>query len=162
MPRNVVIGYGNRLRGDDGFGPLAAELVAARHLPEFQVIVAHQLGPEHAEPLSEAEQVIFFDAEIAGEPGTLRATAIAPKEMSCCAIAHHIGPANLLALAQTAYGRAPAAAIITAASRAFAHGTAPGAETQAAAKTAAALIVTLAERGRLHTETVCAALPAPA
>jgi Ni,Fe-hydrogenase maturation factor len=60
----VVIGYGNDLRGDDALGPLAATAVAEWDMPGVQAIAAHQLMPELAEPLAQADLAIFVDARM--------------------------------------------------------------------------------------------------
>ena len=68
MPADaLVIGYGNTLRGDDGIGPAVAEAVAALGLPGVRVIVAHQLTPELAADLADAQLVVFVDAAVGGE-----------------------------------------------------------------------------------------------
>ena len=171
MPGILVIGYGNSLRGDDGFGRCAAELVAQRRVAGLEVIVAHQLGPEMAAALATADRAVFLDAEAADDPdeaaaanlsGTLRATAIEPRAMSPAAISHQFSPATLLALTMTAYGRAPAATLLTATACRFEHGADLSAEVRTAAKAAADLVVTLAENGRLDTDAVRAALTPPA
>ena len=74
MQKILVIGYGNPLRGDDGFGSLAASYVKERQIPGVEVIVSHQLNPEHAALLPESSHAIFLDAAVGDKPGTLRAT----------------------------------------------------------------------------------------
>jgi Ni,Fe-hydrogenase maturation factor len=58
----LVIGCGNDLRGDDALGPLAATAVAAWDMPGVQALAVHQLMPELAEALAEADLAIFVDA----------------------------------------------------------------------------------------------------
>ena len=70
MPDTLVIGYGNALRGDDGAGYIAAELLRERiQNPAVEVFSLHQLAPELMEPISRARQVIFLDAAIMGRAG---------------------------------------------------------------------------------------------
>ena len=64
----LVIGYGNPLRGDDGFGSLAANNVEERQIPGVEVIVSHQLNPELAAFLSESGHAIFLDAVPGDDP----------------------------------------------------------------------------------------------
>ena len=64
MPNILVIGYGNELRSDDGLGPKIAAAIEQEHMAGVQVITAHQLTPELAEPISAADAVIFIDAAI--------------------------------------------------------------------------------------------------
>ncbi len=162
MPRVLIIGYGNPLRGDDGFGPLAAELIAQRHLRDLEVVVSHQLGPELAAALSETDHAVFLDAEAADGTGALRAAAVELRDMSPTGISHQFSPGSLLALTRAVYGRAPAATLVTAAASAFDHGAEISAEVRAAAATAADVIATLVREERLDTEAVQAALPRPA
>ncbi|WP_293162154.1 hydrogenase maturation protease [Okeania sp. SIO2C9] len=62
MTEILVIGYGNTLRSDDGAGQRVAELVAEWKLPNVRSLPVHQLTPELAESISQAELVIFVDA----------------------------------------------------------------------------------------------------
>ncbi len=62
MAEILIIGYGNTLRSDDGAGQRVAELVAEWNLPNVRSLPVHQLTPELAEPISQAELVIFVDA----------------------------------------------------------------------------------------------------
>ena len=62
MTKILIIGYGNTLRSDDGAGQRVAELVAEWKLPNMRSLPVHQLTPELAEPISQAELVIFVDA----------------------------------------------------------------------------------------------------
>lgn len=59
--RVIVIGYGNTLRSDDGAGQQVAEIIVHWHLPQVRSISVHQLTPELAAPIAEAELAIFID-----------------------------------------------------------------------------------------------------
>lgn len=157
MPGILVIGYGNTLRGDDGFGPLAAQLIAARSPPDVAVLVVHQLGPELAPDIGKAGTVVFLDAAAAGEPGRLTAAAVAPHDLSATTISHSLAPGSLLALTRAVYGAAPAATLVTAAASSFAHGDALSPAVRAAAEKVADVIVRLADTGRLDAEALRAA-----
>src|SRR5208282_6599133 len=66
----LVIGYGNPLRSDDGFGWHASRLLAeALTGRDVEVITCHQLTPELAHPLSQCRRAVFIDADAQGEPG---------------------------------------------------------------------------------------------
>jgi Ni,Fe-hydrogenase maturation factor len=164
----LVIGYGNPLRGDDGFGSLAASYVEERQIPGLEVIVPHQLNPEHAALLSESSHAIFLDAvdstptcatkaPVGGpgddEPGTLRATPVEHCDLSSSGM-HHFEPGNLLALAQAIYGQAPPATLITATARSFQHGPEICAEVRQAAAKAAEAIASAAASGNFDSETL--------
>lgn len=101
----LVIGYGNPLRGDDGFGYRAAERIPG-------AMAVHQLTPELMDAIAQADRVIFLDAAAEGAPGEIRRRPVAPSVESI-AFTHHATPGSLLAGALALYGRAPEAEIIT-------------------------------------------------
>lgn len=102
----LLIGYGNRLRGDDALGPLVAEAVAAGRAPGVKVVVAHQLTPDLAETLARARGVVFVDAST--EVATVSVRPIEPLVPSI-AMGHAIEPGVLLGWAVRAFGHAPPA-----------------------------------------------------
>lgn len=110
--RAVVIGYGNRLRGDDGAGHwLVAWLAAwlARHpRPGLRVRACHQLTPELVALLPGAGRVLFIDATPA--PASLRLQPlrrVGPDTPQHCS--HALSPHQLLALAELLHTPTPAA-----------------------------------------------------
>jgi hydrogenase maturation protease len=116
--RVLLIGYGNPLRGDDGIGWRVAESAAAD--PRFagvRVLTRHQLTPELAVDLSQAELAVLVDARVGSEPaGTIRtewlddATAgVAPTG----SLTHHVDPAQVVALAERLYGAHPRVAVVS-------------------------------------------------
>ena len=151
MQQILVIGYGNPLRGDDGFGGLAASYVEERQIPGVEVIVSHQLNPEMATSLSNSSYAIFLDATVGDDPGTLRATPVEHCDLSSSGM-HHFEPGNLLALAQAIYGQAPPATLITATARSFHHGPEICAEVRQAAAKAAEAIASAAKSGNFDSE----------
>jgi hydrogenase maturation protease len=112
MKHVLLIGYGNRLRGDDALGPLAIERLRAR-LPEVESESCHQLAPELAAPLAQCELAVFVDAAASGEPGTVQVQRLYPTTAAQPITSHHLQPAALLALAQALYGHAPEAWLVT-------------------------------------------------
>ncbi len=116
-PRVIVLGYGNTLRGDDGFGWRVAEAFA-RIAPDFEVRAVHQLGPEIAEAVSRYEIALFVDAATDGEPGTVRCRQVSdnPPESE---LSHQVTPAALLCLARRLYGSAPHGVEITVCGESF-------------------------------------------
>ena len=81
--RNVLIaGVGNRLMGDDGFGPRVVDLLSSAHLPEN--VEARDIGTAGltiATDLSEYDLVVFVDSvKIEGEPGQLQKSGIMIEE----------------------------------------------------------------------------------
>jgi len=105
----LIIGYGNRLRGDDGLGPAAAERIAEMVSPdEAQVIIAHQLTPELAEDISEARLAVFIDASVEVAPGEIaRCELEVAADEEAGPTTHHVSPRGLLITADALYGRSP-------------------------------------------------------
>jgi hydrogenase maturation protease len=114
----LLIGYGNTLRGDDGLGPHTVAAVAALALPGVRTRIVQQLLPELAAELAEVRCAIFVDARLAPADDTLQVTTIGPGP-AAAVMAHTGDPRNLLALAQTLYGRAPEAWLVTVPGRDF-------------------------------------------
>ncbi|MCW4048731.1 MAG: hydrogenase maturation protease [Candidatus Bathyarchaeota archaeon] len=73
-PRILVAGIGNRLRGDDGFGPRVVDLLLSQKLPAG--VEARDFGLAGliiATELSEYDIAIFLDsAKFEGKPGSLQ------------------------------------------------------------------------------------------
>ncbi|PID86699.1 MAG: hydrogenase maturation protease [Chloroflexi bacterium] len=113
----LLIGYGNPLRKDDGIGWRVVEEIEKGQLfmanCQLSTIVTHQLLPELTGDVSEAELVIFVDASVEGEPGTIAVQALAPVEQRIGALTHHFDPAGLLGYARDLYGRFPRAYLVT-------------------------------------------------
>jgi hydrogenase maturation protease len=101
----LVIGYGNTLRRDDGVGPKVAEAVAELNLPCVSAMACPQLTPELAEPISQAERVVFVDAAV-DSPREVQLRELKPAESSQI-MAHAAGPSTMLALARDVFGRSP-------------------------------------------------------
>ncbi|MCX7671627.1 MAG: hydrogenase maturation protease [Anaerolineae bacterium] len=126
MARNLVIGYGNPLRGDDGIGVRAAERLAeaveADSDGEVEVVTRHQLALELAPLVAAAERLILLDACVGGEPGAVNEQVLTPATTDVGALSHHLDPRGLLAAAQILYGRAPTAILLTVAGASFDYG----------------------------------------
>jgi hydrogenase maturation protease len=123
MGKVLIIGYGNPLRSDDGFGWHASRMIAqelAGHNAE--VITCHQLTPELAEPLSQSSRAVFIDADAEGEPGEIHWREVRPQAEACSALTHTCSPAGLLSSAARLYGRCPQAVAVTVSAQSFAFG----------------------------------------
>ncbi len=103
----LVIGYGNTLRGDDGVGPRVAEAVGALRLPGVRTLICQQLSPEHADPISQADAVVFVDAAV-DAPKEVQLRPLEPNDSSQL-MAHAADPRTMLALARDVFGHAPKA-----------------------------------------------------
>ena len=126
----LVIGIGNSLRGDDGVGALLAEQVGGRSV--------QQLTPELAAELAELEAVLFIDAWLAPAGAAPRITAISLA--AGAAESHRLEPAQLLAISQALYGRAPAAHLLQVPATRLEHGTTLSAGLKASLPQAQALM----------------------
>lgn len=120
MAEILIIGYGNTLRSDDGAGQRVAELVAEWKLPNVRSLPVHQLTPELAEPISQAELVIFVDAYPATPEQGLQVHQLCDYppypplergelESEGLNIGHTGDPRSLLALTEFVYKNAPPA-----------------------------------------------------
>lgn len=107
MAGAVVIGYGNRLRGDDGVGPRVAAAIGRRR-PDVRALGVHQLTPELAAVVADAALAVFVDARADGGAGvTVEPTG--PDAACPAALGHVAAPGAVLALAAALYGRCPRA-----------------------------------------------------
>ncbi len=128
--RIVAFALGNTIRADDGAGIALARGLAAL-VPGLEVIEAQELGPEHADALDGAGGVLFLDASVAGTPGEIRASRLAPRPART-AILHALMPEEVLGLARALHGHAPPAGLVTVAGREFAFGEGLSPEVEAA------------------------------
>ncbi len=112
MPENeaarvVVIGYGNTLRRDDAVGHQIARQAERLWSPRIRAIAIHQLTPEVAAELAEADRAIFIDARPAASSLPVGAEEIEPMEQGSASLVHAIAPGFLLGLCRVLYGRCP-------------------------------------------------------
>jgi hydrogenase maturation protease len=110
--RTLVIGYGNRLRGDDGVGPAMAEIVKGWHIPGVRALIRQQLVPELAEEIKCVRRVVFIDARLDLGERSYAVQVVEPK-MTRGLLGHHETPENFLALALALDGSAPEAWLVT-------------------------------------------------
>jgi hydrogenase maturation protease len=118
----LIIGYGNRLRNDDGVGLRAAELLRERSAsPAVEILAVPQLTPELVEPVSRAERVIFIDAAVEGPPGEIRQRTLLASPAGA-AFTHRMTPEALLAGAAALYGASPSGVLYSISGESFAYG----------------------------------------
>ena len=122
MGHLLVIGYGNPLRSDDGIAWQAAEELKREFDQSAKVFCVHQLTPELAADVSQAEMVIFLDASSKGEPGDVRCEAVS-EEPGELRFSHHLTPAEVLTLSDRLYSTKPCAFLISIHGDCFDHGT---------------------------------------
>ena len=119
----LVIGYGNPLRGDDGIGWHAAELLAGDpRLDGAQVLRSHQLVPELAVDVSRASLVVLVDAALGGEPGSIVLRRVRPRRPGPADGSHHLDPESLAGLAEALYGAVPPVVLVEVAASSLAPG----------------------------------------
>lgn len=120
MAKALIIGYGNPLRGDDGLGWHAARLLAGTaSARDAEVLTCHQLTPELAQQISEAQTVVFVDAASEGPPGRLGWRRVEP-QAGPASFTHHLNPESLLVMAKELYGRCPQAFVVSVVGESFA------------------------------------------
>lgn len=111
MMVDLVIGYGNTLRCDDGVGQKVAESVQEWNLENVRSLARHQLTPELAEDIAQANIVIFVDA-VAISPETtveIQVQSLDGGEIDGNSLGHSSNPRSLLGLTQVLYGKIPPA-----------------------------------------------------
>jgi hydrogenase maturation protease len=111
--RALVVGYGNLLRTDDGVGRYVAERLAGdARLARATVLGVHQLAPELALDISQADLVVFIDAGQGPASGDFTIRRLERTEDAGTTWSHHLEPAGLLAVADELYGHAPEAWVV--------------------------------------------------
>jgi len=107
---DLVVGYGNSLRGDDGIGRVVADRVFNWHLSRVRSISIHQLTPELAEELSRVDRAVFVDAKLDGDAVSVE--PLYPDESNQI-LGHSLTPRSLLGLSRWLYDRVPQAWLIS-------------------------------------------------
>jgi hydrogenase maturation protease len=120
----LVIGYGNPLRGDDGAGWHAADLLAADpRLTGARVLARHQLVPELAVDVGRASLVVLVDAAAGGAPGSVSVRRVRPPAAARASCSHHLDPEGLAGLAEALHdAHAPPIVLVSVAAASFAEG----------------------------------------
>jgi hydrogenase maturation protease len=146
LAHQLVIGIGNRLRGDDGVGGLLAEQAGAM-AGAVSTRTVHQLTPELAADLAALQRVLFIDAWLApvqdgaAPPLQPRLDPLLPEARhGGFAGSHRLEPAQLLAITAALYGRAPAGAWLRVPAYDLGHGTALSPQLQASLPAARTLL----------------------
>ncbi len=98
-PGLLVIGIGNRSRGDDALGPLLLDALRAAAAPDTELIEEFQLQVEHALELAGRRAVLFVDASRAPVPGGVALVPLAPQRGHPPA-SHQLAPAAVLGVAE--------------------------------------------------------------
>ncbi len=107
--RNVlVIGVGDRYRGDDGVGPAAVEMLRLMVADERAHLASVRLlGSELAELVSKADLVLFVTSQMQGKPGKVTDRQLQPVKNGALSGGASLGPDELLGEAAYLYGGKP-------------------------------------------------------
>lgn len=133
--RALVLGYGNPDRNDDGAGWAVIEALRADPPPGAELDTAQQLEVEMSERITEFDLVVFVDAAVPESSEPLAVVEVAPGWQPH-ATAHHVSPSDLLALAETLYGKKPRAVLIKIRGHDFHFGSTLSPETRASVEEA--------------------------
>jgi hydrogenase maturation protease len=106
MTPYLIIGYGNTLRGDDGAGYRLAETIAQWNFPDVRSLSVHQLTPELAAEIADAQTILFIDAATSPQETPPTVQPLAPHDREGT-LQHHADPRSLLALTRALYGGSP-------------------------------------------------------
>jgi hydrogenase maturation protease len=93
----LVIAVGNRLRADDGVAHRVADLLTGVTLRRV-----HQLTPEIAADMQDADTVIFLDADPAADHPSLERILVPCNTAG--ALSHSMTPETLITMASRLYG----------------------------------------------------------
>lgn len=96
----VIIGYGNTLRGEDGFGVEVIEKLQNYNLADTKLISAFQLTPELCLELLEAQEIIFVDATYGKNRYSLASDIT---QTSNTNLSHHITPKVIVSILKDVY-----------------------------------------------------------
>ncbi len=144
----LVIGYGSTLRGDDGVGRYVADAIGRQYRPQVEVVSVTQLLPEFAGPVANARAVIFVDACRDADLATPQVRELVVEPVSA-GQTHFAGPADILRLSQTCFGRVPRAWLVSVPAKQFGISS----ELSAAVRGQAEAAVTIV--GKLIDEALC-------
>ena len=112
MNRPLVIGFGNALREDDGLGRYVAELLRVdADGMNIDIVQCHQLIPELAADVAASSLVVFLDARVDREPGSVSCEPVFPDRTKIWP--HHLSSAQLMALAAELTDLLPPAFLVT-------------------------------------------------
>ena len=104
----VVIGYGNSLLQDDGFGPAVVERLSDRVSDDrVELLSVSTLTPELAATLADTRCVIFIDACATLLPGEVALRHIGCDTHCDVSLVHFLSPEALLVWTERLYGHVP-------------------------------------------------------
>ena len=119
----VIVGFGNTLRTDDGFGQIVAQQLRSV-LGDYPAVIIHQytqLLPEHTELFRDARMVLFIDADRL-QPGAIHFHVLPSQhtpETPSLPLPHMMTAENLVRLAHAILPKPPRAYLLSAGGYSF-------------------------------------------
>lgn len=101
----VILGYGNPLRGEDGFGVDVVSELEKFDLPYTKLMSAFQLTPEIVLELLEADEIVFVDACFSQIDNYSLACTI--NRQNGFNLTHHISPKMIIEMLNSLYKKYP-------------------------------------------------------
>lgn len=101
----VILGYGNSLRGEDGFGVDVITELEKFDLPQTKLISVFQLTPEIVLELLCADEIVFVDACFSQTDNYSLACAI--NRQNGFNLTHHISPKMVMEMLNSLYKKYP-------------------------------------------------------
>jgi hydrogenase maturation protease len=113
----AIIGYGNTLRGEDGFGVEVIQQLQKYELKDTKLIELFQLTPELCLELLDVERIIFVDAYALKSH---QYSLIVPiSSYTDWNISHHFSPFTIIKMLETIYTHTPSYEIYSMATNSF-------------------------------------------
>jgi hydrogenase maturation protease len=104
----LVVGYGNTLRQDDGYGPVVVDRLRERISDgRVRVLTRQQLSSDLAADLERVGFCVLIDAATTGVRGELTIREVQPEPTEIGSLGHELSAGALLGLTQQLLGRAP-------------------------------------------------------
>ena len=101
----IIIGYGNKLRGEDSFGLEVIKKLKKEKLKNTQLLSLFQLTPELCLDLLDASEIIFIDAKFSNtEHYSLSSNIEIDNSIN---LSHHIAYRTIIDMLNTLYDRYP-------------------------------------------------------
>lgn len=123
MKAPLVLALGSTLRGDDGAGAGALELLEASGLGKrARLLHLPQALPELAASVAAASLLVVVDARADAAPGEVGVAEIGAPAEPPSPFSHEVSPAALLALAAALFGAAPRGFAVTVGAGSFGAG----------------------------------------
>ncbi|TLP38462.1 hydrogenase maturation protease [Arcobacter arenosus] len=101
----IIVGFGNDLRGEDGFGIDVIKKLQNYDLPNTKLISTFQLTPELSLELKEATRLIFIDATFSNINNYSLACNL--EEYKHDQLSHHISIRTILMILERLYNTKP-------------------------------------------------------